>query len=218
MIRIDDLVGEEQFYSVSGLIEFEIFYNRITHLVKYYNHSLMSYYDYLDKKSQERKFIKDNIQEILKSADSQNISVTEDELFTSIDDEILGIKFNYQEYQKMTLIIILFSEVEKLIDNIIISDNTNSSKKINGKIEKIFEENGIYGEEKTQILSSINSLRFVRNKLVHRYDHWDDEFEIRGHLYKGLNQLSEEILGDIINNIISSIKKIDECYIKNEID
>ncbi|GIO41567.1 hypothetical protein J41TS4_13250 [Paenibacillus apis] len=54
MIRIDDLVGEEQFYSVSGLIEFEIFYNRITHSVKYYNHSLMSYYDYLERTTFKR--------------------------------------------------------------------------------------------------------------------------------------------------------------------
>jgi len=213
MIRILDLEDEDQIYSISGLIEFEIFYDRLTHLIAFYNYSVGCYYDFLDQKNQERKKIKDNIQEILKSADDQDIYVTEDDIFFTFDEEIMGVKLNYQEYQKMTLIIILFSEVEKLVDNLYeMNKSTGNIRGINIKLEHLCKEKGLDVEETNEILDSFNKLRLIRNKLVHRYDYWDDELVIGGHSYRGVNHLNDEILECFVNSITNSIKKVEECF------
>ncbi|OXM84070.1 hypothetical protein CF651_21740 [Paenibacillus rigui] len=55
-------------------------------------------------------------------------------------------------------------------------------------------------------------LRLIRNKLVHRYDHWDDEIAIGESIYKGVQQLSDELLEYLVNSITGLIKKLDEGY------
>ena len=209
MISVLDLKDEDQIYSISGQIEFVIFYDRIKHLVDFYNYSMKCYYDFLDQKHRERK----RIVEILKFTEDLEIYVTEDEVFFSIDEEILGIEMNYLEYQKMTLIIILFSEVEKLIDNLYeLIQLTENIKGIKNKLQNLCLNKGLNEEETNHILGTFNNLRLIRNKLVHRYDYWDDEIVIGGRIYKGVNQLNDELLEYLVNNITDSIKKIEEGY------
>jgi len=214
MLNILDFEDEDKIYSISGQIEFEIFYDRIKYLVDFYNYSMKCYYDFLDQKHRERKKTKDNIEKILKSAEDQDIDVTEEEIFFLIDEEVVGIRMNFLEYQKMTLIIILFSEVEKLIDNLFESIQLiENIKGINNRLHNLCLHKGLDQEDTNYIIDTFNKLRVIRNKLIHRYDHWDDEIVIDGHTYKGVNQLNDEFLGDLVNGIADSIKKIEKGYI-----
>ncbi|WP_145320246.1 hypothetical protein [Paenibacillus xylanexedens] len=213
MISIVDLEDEGQIYSVSRQIEFLMFYDRIKYLVDFYNYSMKCYYDFLEQKHRDRKKIEDNIDEILKSAEDQKIYVTEHEVFISIDEEILGIEMNYLEYQKMTLLIIMYSEVEKLIDNLInLNQPAGNIKTLNDKLRSLCLNKGLNVAEISYMLENFNTLRLIRNKLVHRYDYWDDEIVIDGRSYIGIKQLTDSILEHLVNSITNSIKKLEECY------
>lgn len=95
-------------------------------------------FNFIDQKYRERKRIEDNIDDILTAAEEHNISFTKEEAFITIDEEISGMEMNFIEYQKMTLLIILFSEVEKLTDNLYdLDQNFESVKGVNKKIQNL---------------------------------------------------------------------------------
>ncbi|OXM87078.1 hypothetical protein, partial [Paenibacillus rigui] len=164
MISFLDLEDEHTIYSASGQIEFLIFYDRIKHLVDFYNYSMKCYQDLLYQKNQERVDIENNIEEILKSDESHEIYLTRDEVYFPIEEEILGIEMNFLEYQKMTFIIILFSEIEKLIDNLYeLNQQPGNVKKINIKLQNLYVNKRINEEDTNRILDIFNNLNQFHN-------------------------------------------------------
>lgn len=213
MINLEYVKDGFPIHSMSGRIEFMIFYNRIKYLVNFYNYTLESYFNYINEKYRERKRIEDNIDEILRLAEEHDIDFTEEEAFITIDEEILGTEMNFIEYQKMTFLIFLFSEVEKLTDNLYdLDQNFEIVKRIDKKIQNLCLAKMINDEDVEQIIDVVNELRLIRNKLVHSYDYFDNEITVNGSTYKGIKQLSDKYLEYLVNRIIESFLKLEEGY------
>lgn len=219
MIHLEYVKDDFQIYSVSGRVEFIIFYNRIKYLVNFYNYTEESYLNLIEQKHRERKRIEDNVDEILSAAEEHDIDFTEEEAFIAIDEVISGIEMNFIEYQKMTLLIILFSEVEKLTDNLY--DFEKNLKKVNKvdrvvqKIQNLCLAKKMNDEDIGQIIGAINELRKIRNRLVHEYDFFDDEIKVNGIRFKGIKQMNDDYLSSLVNRLTESILKLEEGYVAN---
>ncbi|TBX72059.1 hypothetical protein E0M25_24550 [Bacillus mycoides] len=75
--------------SISGQIEYMVFYDRIGSLVMFYNYSQDNYEDYI---------------------------FTEYEMTMTIKDELYGIEKDFLEFQKIKFIVLCYSEIEKIIE------------------------------------------------------------------------------------------------------
>lgn len=205
MINILEIDEYEEIYSYSGRIEILVFYDRVKSLVDFYNFTMKNYFDYLNSKELEFE----NLKNIAK------YDYSEYELLSQMyDDKIYSMRVNYLDYQKITLIVILYSEVEKLIDNLnnlLARKNTEINLKY--KIESLAKNYNINNSDIFCIKDSINKLRIIRNKVIHSYDYWDDKVTIDGVKYIGLENIDDNCLEKIIREIILSIKMIEVKYL-----
>lgn len=205
MINILEMDEYEEIYSYSGRIEILVFYDRVKSLVDFYNFTMKNYFDYLNSKELEVE----NLKNIAK------YDYSEYELLSQMyDDKIYSIRVNYLDYQKITLIVILYSEVEKLIDNL---NNLLASKKkeinLKYKIDSLAKNYNINNRDILCIKDSIDKLRIIRNEVIHSYDYWDDKITIDGVTYIGLENIDDNCLEKIIREIILSIKMIEVKYL-----
>lgn len=205
MIDILEMDEYEEIYSDSGRIEMLVFYDRVKSLVDFYNFTMKNYFDYLNSKELEIKNLKN----------MAKYDYSEYELLSKMyDDKIYSIRVNYLDYQKITLIVILYSEVEKLIDNL---NNLLASKKkeinLKYKIDSLAKNYNINNRDIICIKDSIDKLRIIRNKVIHSYDYWDDKITIDGVKYIGLENIDDNCLEKIIREIILSIKMIEVKYL-----
>lgn len=205
MIDILEMDEYEEIYSDSGRIEMLVFYDRVKSLVDFYNFTMENYFDYLNSKELEVKNLKN----------MAKYDYSEYELLSQMyDDKIYSIRVNYLDYQKITLIVILYSEVEKLIDNL---NNLLASKKkeinLKYKIDSLAKNYNINNRDILCIKDSIDKLRIIRNKVIHSYDYWDDKITIDGVKYIGLENIDDNCLEKIIREIILSIKMIEVKYL-----
>lgn len=216
MIKLNHADDGGEIYSIPSQIEFLIFYDRIKYLVDFYNHSKGSYYNLLDQKKHENnqliRAIENNALEIENISDE--IYINSDEIVNVLNEELDSVRTHFLEFQKMTLLIVLYSEVEKLIDNLLntFDVNTKNIKTLNQKIKKLAGTIELSNEDFISLQSVTDELRIIRNKLVHAYDYWDDVINLNGKILNGLEKLYDSYIENIIDRIIDSILKLEEEY------
>ncbi|AKR12476.1 hypothetical protein AC241_27345 (plasmid) [Bacillus thuringiensis] len=93
-------------------------------------------------------------------------------------DELNGIERDFLEFKKMTFIILCYSEIKKLFDNIV---NIHIGKNVSFKNlkQKLLRLNNVLQVNLTELIIRLDSLRQIRNYLVHQYDYWDSEILIK---------------------------------------
>lgn len=190
----------------SGQIEFLVFYDKVKNLVDFYNFSLKNYNALMKEKQSEL----DNIENTIKEIDG--IEGYEYEYKMFFEEDILGKQEYYLEFQKMNLIVFLYSEIEKLIDNLFdILDDNSSKQKINRLDKKL--RLLVNNEIAKEIVQNINELRKLRNELVHAYDYWyslDKTLKLGGNEYENLNQIDDSLLGQYIEKVLYAIEILEE--------
>lgn len=93
-------------------------------------------------------------------------------------NELNGIERDFLEFKKMTFIILCYSEIKKLFDNIV---NIHIGKNVSFKNlkQKLLRLNNVLQVNLTELIIRLDSLRQIRNYLVHQYDYWDSEILIK---------------------------------------
>lgn len=193
-------------YCLSGQIEFLVFYDKVKSLVDFYNFSLGNYKTLMKEKQSELDDIENTIKEI------DGIEDYEYEYKMSVKDDMLGKKEYYLEFQKMTLIVFLYSEIEKLIDNLFDLLDDNSSKQKTNRLDKKLSLL-VNNEIAKEIVQNINELRKLRNELVHAYDYWyslDKTLKLGGNEYENLNQIDDSLLGQNIEKVLYAIEILEK--------
>ncbi|MED3126828.1 hypothetical protein [Bacillus wiedmannii] len=215
------LIYKEIEKSISGRIEFMVFYNRIENLVRFYNFSQNNYEDYIKDK---RKELKDFEKEI-ENRENRTINeeylgeytFTEYEMTITIKDELYGIERDFLEFQKMIFIILCYSEMEKLFDNFV-DIHIGKNVRFKNLKEKILRLNNDLQVDLTELINSLDPLRQIRNYLVHQYDYWDSEILIKKkethQKIKDIKNLNDEMLSNILNLIIEKIIEFEIEYDK----
>lgn len=190
----------------SGQIEFLVFYDKVKNLVDFYNFSLKNYNALMKEKQSEL----DNIENTIKEIDG--IEGYEYEYKMFFEEDVLGKQEYYLEFQKMTLIVFLYSEIEKLIDNLFVTLDDNSSKQKINRLDKKLRLL-VNNEITKEIVQNINELRKLRNELVHAYDHWyslDKTLKLGRNEYENLNQIDDSLLEQYIEKVLYAIEILEE--------
>lgn len=190
----------------SGQIEFLVFYDKVKNLVDFYNFSLKNYNALMKEKQSEL----DNIENTIKEIDG--IEGYEYEYKMFFEEDVLGKQEYYLEFQKMTLIVFLYSEIEKLIDNLFVTLDDNSSKQKINRLDKKLRLL-VNNEIAKEIVQNINELRKLRNELVHAYDHWyslDKTLKLGRNEYENLNQIDDSLLEQYIEKVLYAIEILEE--------
>ncbi|PGR32975.1 hypothetical protein COC47_28100 [Bacillus cereus] len=210
--------------SSSGRIEFIVFYDRIENLVRFYNYSQDNYEDYIKVKRNELKDFEKEIENpenrTIKDEYLGEYTFSEYEMTMTIKDELYGIETDFLEFQKMTFIILCYSEIEKFFNNII-NITIGKNKSLRNLRKKILRLNNDLQIDLTELITRIDSLRKIRNNIVHDYDYWESEIliieEETQKKIKDLQNLSDEILSNILNLIIEKIIEFEIEYDKKAI-
>lgn len=152
-----------------------------------------------------------------KDEDLGELTFTEEEMTMTIKDELYGIEKYFLEFQKMTFITLCYSEVEKFFDNII-DITIGKNIKLKNLKQKILRLSNYLRVDLTELISRVDTLRRIRNNIVHNYDYWDSEIIIVGEETQieinDLENLNDEILSNILNLIIESIIEFEIEYNK----
>lgn len=205
MITIFEYPKHEPYCS-SGQIEFLVFYSKVKNLVDFYNFSLKNYNMLMAEKQSEL----DNLENAIKKMDG--IDGYEYEYKMLVEEEIFEKQEYYLEFQKMTLIVFLYSEIEKLIDNLFGQLGTKSSKQ---KINRLDKKLSLLVDNEVvkKIVQNTNELRKLRNELIHAYDYWyslDNRLRLDGNEYVSLNQIDDSLLGQYIEKALYAIEILEE--------
>ncbi|PEB02139.1 hypothetical protein [Bacillus cereus] len=207
--------------SISGRIEFMVFYNRIENLVRFHNFSQNNYEDYIKVKRKELKDFEKEVENYenrtIKDEYLGEYTFTEYEMTMTIKEELYGIERDFLEFQKMTFIILCYSEMEKLFDNLV-DIHIGKNVRFKNLKEKILRLNNDLQVDLTKIITKLDPLRQIRNYLVHQYDYWDSEILIKKkethQKIKDIKKLNDEMLSNVLNLIIEEIIEFEIEYDK----
>jgi hypothetical protein len=220
MITINNSEFDDAIKSMSNKIQFIILFERISHLVKFYNYSQSNYEKYMiDKKMELEQFkvmIKDPQNRVFDDELYGRFEFTEYEMLIQPTEELLGIEWHFCEFQKMAFVILLYSEIEKFVDNII---DVTIGKKIKYKTlaDKIAKLSSYMAIDFSEIINAINELRKLRNVLVHNYDYWNSERNIISEEEPNkkidkLKDLDDNYLSRILNEVIEELMIFENKY------
>lgn len=207
--------------SISGRIEFMVFYNRIENLVRFHNFSQNNYEDYIKVKRKELKDFEKEVENYenrtIKDEYLGEYTFTEYEMTMTIKEELYGIERDFLEFQKMTFIILCYSEMEKFFDNLV-DIHIGKNVRFKNLKEKILRLNNDLQVDLTKLITKLDPLRQIRNYLVHQYDYWDSEILIKKkethQKIKDIKKLNDEMLSNILNLIIEEIIEFEIEYDK----
>lgn len=196
--------------SSSGQIEFLVFYDKIKYIIEFYNFSLQSYKYFFNKRKLELNMQEEEI----KKTDQNIYNEYKYEIEMLHNDELWSIKYYYLEYQKVNLIVSLYSEIEKFIDNLNeLELNKKKAFNLNQRLDLLAKLYEIESRDIDNLKGLVNKLRLIRNKLIHAYDYWDDKVKIEGSYVKGVKKIDDVYLENIICKIISEVQNFENKYI-----